>query len=121
MKVVCLGSDFVEGDSLAFEVGKLLKEERFDDYEIINVKNSFELMEIVSSEKDFVVLDVVDGLDEVCELGIGDLRIDSILSAHDFDAGFVLGLMGEGVRIVGIPRKGDAGEILKRVLEIIAN
>lgn len=133
VKIVCLGNEFVEGDTLAKEVGELLK----DDFEIINVKDSFELMGALSERVDdrvqeienLVILDVVQGLEEVCELKVGDLRVDSITSAHDFDAGFVLALfghdsgepklMGEDVRIIGIPMKGDVEKIRDEVLELI--
>ena len=128
MKIVCLGNEFVAGDSLAKEVGELLMKEGFG---VVNVKDSFELMAILSDEstsghdsgepKDFVILDVVRGLDCVKEIEVKDLRVDSILSAHDFDAGFVLGLLGEGVRIVGIPMEGDVLLVKNEVVKLIAN
>jgi Ni,Fe-hydrogenase maturation factor len=115
MKIVCLGNEFIEGDSLAKEVGEMLS----DEYEIVNVKDSFELMGIVSSGEPFIILDVVQGLSEVKMLRVEDLRVDGIVSAHDFDAGFVLKLVGEEVRIIGLPMKGDVGEICGEVLGLI--
>lgn len=116
VKIVCLGNEFVEEDSLAVEVGVLLSEE----YEVVNLKDSFELMGIVSGKDDFVILDVVEGLSEVLRLRVDDLRGNSFVSAHDLDAGYVLKLLDVEVKIIGIPIKGDAGVIAGEVREMIA-
>jgi Ni,Fe-hydrogenase maturation factor len=115
LKIVCLGNEFVEGDSFAKEIGVLLS----DEFEIVNVKDSFELMGIVSSGEPFVILDVVRGLENVRELEVGDLRVDSLKSAHDFDAAYILKLMGVSPRIIGIPMSGDALKIGDEVLGLI--
>ena len=112
VKIVCLGNEFVEEDCFAKEVGEMLK----GDFEVVNVRDSFELMGIISevggrrSEvgEGFVILDVVEGLSEVVRLKVEDLRADGIVSAHDFDAVYVLKLMDADVRIIGIPMSGDA-------------
>ncbi len=111
MKIVCLGNEFIEGDGFAKEVGAMLA----DEFEVVNIKDSFELMNIVSSGEDFIILDVVQGLDCVKKLRVDDLRAEGIVSAHDFDAVYVLKLLGEEVGIVGIPMRGDAGEIVELV------
>jgi Ni,Fe-hydrogenase maturation factor len=111
VKIVCLGNEFIEGDCLAKEVGELLK----DNFDIINVRDSFELMEIVSSGEQFVLLDVVEKLDKVMELEVKDLRGNSIVSAHDFDATYVLKLMDSDVRIIGIPQSSNAEQIASSV------
>ncbi|MDH3353129.1 MAG: hypothetical protein OEL87_01660 [Nanoarchaeota archaeon] len=115
MKIVCLGNEFVEEDSFAKKIGEMLK----DGFPIVNIKDSFELMEIVSSGEPFIILDVVQGLDEVKKLRVEDLRGDAIVSAHDFDAVYVLKLMGEGVRIIGIPMSGDLEKVRGKVLGLI--
>lgn len=117
VKVVCLGNEFIEGDSLAKEVGVLLA----GDYEIVNVRDSFELMGIVSSGIEFVVLDVVLGLKEVRRIDVQDLRVDSIASAHDFDAAYVLKLMNAEAQIIGMPMEGDAEEVVVKVRKLIAH
>ena len=109
MKIVCLGNEFVE------EVGGLLTE----DHEVVNIKDSFQLMEVLNSEGDFVLLDVAQGLEKVCLINVEDLRVDSILSAHDFDVGQVLVLLDVAPRIIGIPMKGDALKIRVEVLGLI--
>lgn len=126
MKIVCLGNEFIEEDSFAKKVGALL----CDDYEVINIKDSFELMGIVSEIGDidgsgdggkFILLDVVLGLDGVRNIDVGELRVDSILSAHDFDVGYVLGLLGADVGIIGIPMSGNVEEVAREVEELIAH
>jgi len=127
IKIVCLGNEFVECDSFAKEVGVLLE----GDFEVVNIKDSFQLMEVLNSEGELVLLDVVEGLDEVRELRVEDLRVDSIVSAHDFDVGQVLalfghdsgepGLLGVDVKIIGIPMKGDALMVRDEVVELLSS
>ena len=115
IKIICLGNEFVEEDSLAKSVGKELK----DDFEIINIKDSFQLMSILNDDSDFVLLDVVQGLDKVCLLEIKDLKKDAITSAHDFDAAYVLKLLNKDVKIIGVPIAGDLEEIKEKVIQLI--
>jgi len=115
VKVVCLGNEFVKGDSFAKKVGDLLKK----DFEVVNIEDSFQLMGAVGSGGNFIVLDVVEGLNEVKGLSIGDLKVDSISSAHDFDAGYVLKLLGKDVRIIGIPTGGDLKKVRNEVVGLI--
>ncbi len=115
VKIVCLGNEFLKEDCFAKEVGILLE----DYYDVINIKDSFELVSIVSSGEDFIILDVAQGLEEVVILKLDDLRGDSIVSAHDLDAGFVLKLLDVDIDIIGIPMSGDAEQIKGEVLRII--
>jgi len=115
VKLICLGNEFIEEDSLAKKIGELLRE----DFDVVNIKDSFQLMEIISGDGDFVLLDVLEEADGVRRLRIEDLRVDSIMSAHDFDAGQVLKLLDVEVRIIGIPMKGDLKSIGKGVLKLV--
>ena len=115
VKILCLGNEFLEIDSFAKKVGELLS----SDFEVINVKDSFQLMGFLNEKKDFVIVDVVQHLDSVKEISLDDLRTDSILSAHDFDAGYVLKLIGSDVKIIGIPVAGDIDKIGEEVLRLI--
>lgn len=115
VKILCLGNEFIEEDSLAKIVGNKLKEE----FEVIDIRDSFQLMGIFEEKGEFVILDVVDKLEKVILLEIDDLKSDSILSAHDFDAGQVLKLLKPDVKIIGIPMKGDECEILKSVRDLL--
>ena len=115
VKIICLGNEFIEEDSLAKSIGEKLK----DDFEIINIKDSFQLMSILNNDSDFILLDVVQGLDKVCLLKIEDLKENTITSAHDFDATYVLKLLNKKVKIIGIPMTGDLEETKKEVIQLI--
>ena len=116
-KIFCLGNEFIKEDSLAKKVG----EELGDKFDVFMIKDSFQLMEGLSGKfakegEEIIVLDVVENLNNVRLLDVEDLRVDSILSAHDFDAGFVLKLLrGRNIKIIGIPQSGDFYEIVRQV------
>ncbi|HLD55425.1 MAG TPA: hypothetical protein VJB35_04155 [Candidatus Nanoarchaeia archaeon] len=111
VKILCLGNEFIEDDSLAKKVGELLKEK----YDVINVNDCFQLISLLNENEDLIILDVVKGLSEVKLISVDDLQSDSILSAHDFDAGFVFKLIDKPVKIIGIPMTGNVKEICKKV------
>ncbi|MFH1521857.1 MAG: hypothetical protein ABIF18_02770 [archaeon] len=115
VKILSLGNEFIAEDSFAKKISDSLP----DDFDIINIKDSFQLMEILNEVENPIILDVVKGLEKVRLISIDDLRNDSILSAHDFDAGYVLKLIGKECKIIGIPPEGNFDEIRKEVLEIL--
>ena len=119
VKILCLGNEFIEGDALAKEVGKLLSKK----YKITNVKDSFQLMTLLNEiqTNQLIIIDIVKKLKEAQIIKVGDIRNDSILSAHDFDAGYVLKLIGKEFKIIGIPSSGNPKEIYKQVLELLKN
>ena len=115
-KILSLGNEFIEIDSFAKKISEKLKK----DFEVVNIKDSFELMGVLNEcSEEIIILDVVEGLEKVKVISIDELRNDSILSAHDFDAGYVLKLVGKDVKIIGVPMKGDVDEIKKKVIELI--
>lgn len=114
-KLITLGNEFIENDSLAKKVGDLLK----DNYEIIPIKDSFQLMTILNETENPIILDVVQGLQEPKVIPTENLRNDSILSAHDFDAGYAIKLVDKPVKIIGIPMQGDENKIKSQVLELL--
>ncbi|MGD9276054.1 MAG: hypothetical protein PVJ67_02685 [Candidatus Pacearchaeota archaeon] len=117
MRLVFLGNEFLEEDSLAKKIGEILK----NDFEVINVRDSFELMSLLneSGVDEIILIDVVENLNEVKKISVDELRNDSILSAHDFDAGFVLKLVGKNFKIIGIPQKGNVEEIKRSILKLL--
>ena len=117
VKIISLGNEFIKNDSLAKKVGELLKK----DYEVIALKDSFQLMGIISEGREIVILDVVEGFKEVGLIKVSELRNDTILSAHDFDASYVLSLSGKDIKIIGIPMEGEVEEILLKVRKLIPN
>lgn len=113
--LLCLGNEFLEFDSLAKKVGILLKK----DHEIICIKDSFQLMTILNQIENPILLDVVRGLKEVRIIPQEKISNQAILSAHDFDVGYVLKLIQKQVKIIGIPMTGDVEEIAGEVGKII--
>ncbi len=107
MKILSLGNEFIAEDSFAKKV--------CNGMDIINVKGSFELMDLLRGGDEIIIIDVVKGLNHVALIRKEDLRQDSILSAHDFDAGFLIGLIDPNVRIIGVPENGDLNKIREEV------
>jgi len=118
-KILCLGNEFVEEDSLALKVAEQLTSD-LPEVNFINVKDSFQLMEFLNVYDDVVVLDVVSGLKEVKILGVTELQENKIMTAHDFDAGFVIRLFeNKSLRIIGIPMKGNINVIKEKVKKLL--
>src|SRR3989339_1906709 len=117
-KILCLGNEFLKEDSFAKEIGKELEKE---GYEIINIQDSFQLMEELNNNNlEVIILDVAEGLNEVKFLGIEELSENKIISAHDFDAQFIIKLFKEkNIRILGVPIAGDIDIIKKKVKFLI--
>ncbi len=117
-KILCLGNKFMKEDSLAKEIGKELIKE---GYNICNIKDSFQLMQELNSQEEIIILDVVEKLNEVKLLQINQLKDIKIITAHDFDAGFVLKLFNDKkVKIIGIPMD-EKINIVKEHLKNILN
>jgi len=120
-KILTLGNEFIESDSLAIKVANTLKKEN-PNLEFIHIKDTFKLMEILKEENSQItILDVAQNLTEPKLLNINDLQVNSITTAHDLDAGFVLKLLGnnKNIKIIGIPINGSEKEIKKKVKELI--
>lgn len=112
MKILCLGNEFIKEDSLAKEIANDIS----DEFEFINIKDSFELLDYFKNEESLIILDVVKDLKDVKILGIDDLSQNKIISAHDFDAGFFLKLLGnKEIKIIGIPTRGNFDKIKNKV------
>lgn len=111
IKILCLGNEFISDDSFAKKIAKELEHE-FREFEWIYLKDTFELMEVLQDIRDddkLIVIDVVEELKEVRNIGIDELSENSILSLHDFDSGFLFKLLGENkhLKIIGLPKDGD--------------
>ncbi len=119
MKILVLGNEFIEEDSAAKKIADLFSGK------IAKIKDSFELLselENVRENEEIVIIDVVEGLKNVEELKLEDLKNSKILTAHDFDASFILKLLKPKVRIIGIPKIVDEKnleKIKKRIEKLI--
>jgi len=116
MKILCLGNEFIKEDSLAKKIASELNE-----FDFINIKDSFQLIEYFNkhNQEEIIILDVVEDILNVRELSIEDLKLNSILSAHDFDASFFIQLLEPKIRIIGIPQEGDIEIIKENVIEML--
>jgi len=112
MKVYVFGNEDLEIDNKAFDVAARLKN-TLKSIDFIKVKPNEDVPFI--DEKKVVILDVIEGIDEIIEVKGDDLEkivLPPRSSVHDFDLGFQLkylkkiGKLGE-VIIVGLPMKGQ--------------
>lgn len=117
VKILCLGNEFIEEDSFAKKISSELKK---DNHDIIDIKDSFQLMEELNKTNDFIILDVVENIKDVQILSISDLKNIKIMTTHDFDAGFILKLFeGKNIKIIGLPIKEDVDIIREKIKKFI--
>lgn len=114
--IVILGNEHIEEDSMAVKLSKEL-----EGFNFIHIKDSFTLMSYLNENNEITIIDVVQGLNQVKEIELKDLRLDSILSAHDLDASFILQLLGDEkkIKIIGVPMQGDINIIKNEVEKLI--
>ncbi|MBW3017473.1 hypothetical protein KY316_03795 [Candidatus Woesearchaeota archaeon] len=116
MKILVFGNEFLENDSMAKKLADEVGSEKF-------VK--CDRVEDILKYKDFVIMDVVEGIDKVMVIDDVDrLKASKLVSLHDFDLGFFLKLLKETgkldkVKIIGIPMKGNLHEIKKQVMALL--
>jgi Ni,Fe-hydrogenase maturation factor len=112
MKVYVFGNEDFEGDNRAFDVIKKY-EHKLEDIEFIKVKPNEDVPFI--DEKFVVILDAIEGINEVIEVkddDLGKLVLPPRSSVHDFDLGFQIkylkkiGKLGK-VTIIGLPMSGE--------------
>lgn len=110
-KIFVFGNEFISEDSFAVEIAKSL------GVVFVHCRSPDELL----GESDIVILDVVKGISDVVEItDVSKLKVNKLVSAHDFDLGYYLNLMKEmgqlkRVVIIGVPEKGDKREIVIKV------
>lgn len=106
MNVYVFGNKETSFDNAAFEVAKKLATE-FPKITFVEVG----LNQDIPIEKNLIILDTVEGIDEPTLIGTKDLDkliINNSTSVHDFDLGFQLKYLQklgktESVTIVGLP------------------
>lgn len=103
--VLVFGNPYIKEDNLAFKISKEMK------IKGIVFKHCSSPEEIIDYlDKEFIILDVVKNIKEVAILeDINKLKINKLVSLHDFDLAFFLNIMAHvkrrRIRIVGIPQK----------------
>jgi len=105
MKVLVFGNPFLENDSLPLKILPKLRE-KFPEIEFKEIDPTEDLDK---QGRDLVILDTVEGIDEIVELNsIEQLHANKVYSMHDFDLAYNLKLLKkigkiDSVRIIGIP------------------
>lgn len=119
-KVVLVFGSEHDGDDLALRVAEEV------ELEGILFKRCSRPEDILGYRKHDVVyvMDVVEGLDRVRFVDVGELRENRSVTAHDFDLGFYLKLMAEAgdlgkIRVVGIPKDGRLDEVRKELAMLL--
>jgi len=120
-KIYCFGNPYFEGDQVAPELGKKLKEYKKFEFVISESPN-----EILNAGEDVWILDVVKGLKTVKLIeNPQDLELAKSVTCHDLDLGFYLKLLTEtgkikSIKIIGLPfGENDLEKLTKSILEIL--
>lgn len=118
-KIFCFGNEYIEHDEIAKELGKNINNPNF---EFIMAESP---NEILNSNENLIILDVVKGLKKIKIINkIDDLILANSLTCHDLDLAFYLKLMKETgqiktVTIIGLPYGNNNLNELKIELENI--
>jgi Ni,Fe-hydrogenase maturation factor len=125
LKVLCFGNQHFENDRLALEVGKKLKNKILGVEFLLCGINEDYVFE--SENKDFLVLDVVKGIENVRFVEPSELKTAHTVTAHDIDVSFYLKVLekeGKRIKIIGIPEGMDmekAAGVVKSLLVPISS
>ncbi|MFC1454797.1 hypothetical protein ACFLQI_01770 [Candidatus Undinarchaeota archaeon] len=117
MKILVFGNEFYSEDSLAKELLAGV-----DD--AVMCDSPEDILKYSESGEDFVIVDVVKGLDKVRPVTVDELKSPSSSSVHDFDLSFYLQLLQKtgkltNVKIIGIPPSGDRSKIKKDLFDAL--
>jgi len=113
MIIYVFGNEFLEEDNFAGKVAGNL------DGEIVFCRSPEDLLEAV--DKQIIILDVVKNIKEPMIIDdIKKLKVNNLMSLHDFDLAYFLNVMesiGEGlkIKIIGVPSHGDAEKVALKV------
>ncbi|HII72212.1 TPA: hypothetical protein HA265_05650 [Candidatus Woesearchaeota archaeon] len=122
--ILCFGNPYIESDSLALQVADHFQHHPIKDVEFVKCIAPDEVFNYV--DKDFYILDVVQGIKEVTMIDdIDVLANEPKATAHDFDLGFFLRMMKEmgrlkKVRIIGIPMGKKVEGLKEKIVELIS-
>ena len=121
MKVLVFGNPLLENDSLPLKLLPKLRE-RFSDVEFKEIDPTGDLED---EGRDLVILDTVEGIDNVIELNsIEQLHANKVYTMHDFDLGYNLKLLKkigkiDSVWIIGVPMGISEEEALDQIQSIL--
>lgn len=128
MNVFVFGNELVAPDARAKRLADLIRDD-LPGVTFVMCDDPGQLLD--RSDKELVILDVVENTDEVVLLrDVDRLASRRIVSLHDFDLAFFLKLMErtgdiEGIVIIGIPLEGALegikGDVCRIILELSAS
>lgn len=116
-KIYVFGNEYLVEDNFAGIVAKDLLNIR-QDIEIIHCTSPDDLLEATG---DIIILDVVKNIQSPMIIkDISQLKVNKIITMHDFDLGFFLNLLKSvddqrNITIIGLPMTGDASRIAEEV------
>lgn len=120
IKIFCFGNELIKEDSLAKEIAREID---IEGIEFIFCDSPENLLE--NNIEKLYIMDVVKDLNEVRIIkDIDKIRLNSIVSLHDFDLGYFLKMMkGLGrindIVIIGLPMKGNKEKIKNNIIKIM--
>ena len=110
-KLYVFGNEYLENDSFAGKIASQLQN-KLDDVETISIIRCTSPDDLLDADDDITILDVVKNIKEpILITDISKLKINNMVSLHDFDLAYFLNLMKEldmnkNIRIIGIPMRG---------------
>jgi Ni,Fe-hydrogenase maturation factor len=113
------GNEYLEEDKLSRDISEYLD----GKFEIIHCRSPDELLE--ADEDEILILDVVKNIKEPMIIDdLAQIKVNKMMSLHDFDVGFFLNLMKEmginkKIKIIGVPQQGNIREIKEKVETLI--
>ncbi len=113
-------SDILNKNSFSSKIFEKLTE-RTKDCKFARVRDSFELVRVLNTKEDFVLVDSLEDLPMVKEVPLELLKKSSILSSENLDSNFILNFISpeKKIRFIGIPKWGDIGAVLEDLEKII--
>jgi len=120
--IYCFGNELIEGDEVAYDIGKLLD---LNEFEIVHAMSP---NEILNAQGDIIILDVAKGINKVSLINdIDKLELVNSITCHDMDLAFHLKLMRttgkiQSVNIIAIPygtNKKDYNIVKNKVERIL--
>lgn len=111
-KILCFGNPYLNDDKAAVTIGNALSVE----FDVVLCENPEDIEPYL--DKDFIILDVVKGIDKPRIIKIEELRNRKMTGLHDFDLSFYLQMLNEtrqieDAKIIGVPSEGSAENLIK--------
>jgi Ni,Fe-hydrogenase maturation factor len=121
MKILVFGNLLVKKDSLPSRILPKLRKE-FNEIEFKEIDATEELQ---AEGRDLVILDAVEGIDEVRVIeDIDQIKQSKVYSLHDFDLGYNLKLLKkmkliDSVKIIGVPMRISEKDAINQIQFIL--